>query len=354
MPTPPGGTLLQFARSCPRRRGRYDSRMNEEEVRTEVLEAESRIRPLVRETALDPSPYLSSLSGADVYLKLENQQITGSFKLRGAMNKVLSLTADERERPVVTASSGNHAAAVAYTLSELGGSAIIYLPETVSRAKVDALIPYGAELRFVGSDSVEGEIEAQRTAASEGLLYISPYSDPKVIGGQGTIAIELERQLESFDAVFVPVGGGGLVSGIAGYLKSRRTSVRIVGCQPEKSRVMYESLRAGSIVDIASEPTLADGTAGGIDPEAITFPLCQRDVDEMVLVSEKEIASAMKLAIEKHAMLIEGAAALSIASFLARKDDYRGQTVVLVVSGKKVTIDTLRKILDAEGSGGLD
>jgi threonine dehydratase len=320
--------------------------MNEEQIRSEVLEAEERIRAFVRETPLEPSPYLSALAAADVYLKLENQQITGSFKLRGAMNKVLSLTAEERERPVVTASSGNHAAAVAYTLSELGGKAIIYLPRSVSRAKVDALEPYGAELRFVGDDSVEGELEAKRTAAAEGLLYISPYSDPKVIGGQGTIAVELERQLESFDVVVVPVGGGGLVSGIAGYLKSRRPSVRVIGCQPEKSRVMYESLRAGHILELESEPTLADGTAGGIDPEAITLPLCQRDVDEMVLVSEEEIAAAMKLAIEKHAMLIEGAAALSVASFLQKRTHYRGKTVVLIVSGKKVTLDTLKKILD--------
>lgn len=319
--------------------------MNEEQVRSEVLEAESRIRSHIRETPLEPSPYLSAFGDAEVHLKLENQQITGSFKLRGAMNKVLSLTREEREGPVVTASSGNHGAAVAYTLSELGGKAIIYLPRSVSRAKVDALEPYGAELRFVGDDSVEGEIEAKRMAAEEGLLYVSPYSDPKIIGGQGTIAIELERQLESFDAVFVPVGGGGLISGIAGYLKSRRPSVRIVGCQPQASPVMFESLKAGRIVDIPSQPTLADGTAGGIDPDAITFALCQRDVDEMVLVSEEEIADAMRLSIEKHSMLIEGAAALSIASFLQKRADYRGQTVVLILSGKKVTLETLRKIL---------
>jgi threonine dehydratase len=321
--------------------------MNEEEVRSEVLEAEGRIRAHVRETPLEPSPHLSALADAEVYLKLENLQITGSFKLRGAMNKVLSLAPEERTRPLVTASSGNHAAAVAYTLSELGGKAIIYLPESVSRAKVEALEPYGAELRFVGNDSVEGELEAKRTAASQGLLYVSPYSDPKVIGGQGTIAVELERQLESFDAVFVPVGGGGLVSGIAGYLKSRRPSVRVVGCQPENSRVMYESMKAGRILEIPSEPTLADGTAGGIDPEAITFPLCRRDVDEMVLVSEEEIAAAMRLAIERHWMLIEGAAALSIASFLRKRAEYRGQTIVLIVSGRKVTLATLKKILDS-------
>jgi threonine dehydratase len=319
--------------------------MRDDEILGEVLEAEARIREYVRETPLELSPYLSAEAEADVYLKLESHQLTGSFKLRGAMNKCLSLSKAERGRPIVTASSGNHAGAVAYTLKELGGTGIIYLPSTVSRAKVEALQPYGAELRFVGSDSVEGELEAKRVAREEGLLYISPYSDPQIIGGQGTVAVEIERQLERFDAVFVPVGGGGLIAGIAGYFKARSPSVRIVGCQPEASRVMYESIAAGRILDISSEPTLADGTAGGLDPEAITFPICQRDVDDMVLVSEEEIAQAMRLAIEKHCMLIEGAAALSIAAFRKKKASHRGETVVLVVSGKKVSLDILRSLL---------
>ena len=322
--------------------------MQDDEILSEVLAAEGRIRSHVRETPLELSPYLSAEAEAEVYLKLESQQITGSFKLRGAMNKCLSLSKGDRSRPVVTASSGNHAGAVAYALKELGGTGIIYLPSTVSKAKVEALEPYGpygVELRFVGSDSVEGELEAKRVSREEGLLYISPYSDPQVIGGQGTIAVEIERQLERFDAVFVPVGGGGLISGIAGYFKARSPSVRIVGCQPQASRVMYESLAAGRILDLPSERTLADGTAGGVDPDAITFPICQRDVDEMVLVSEDEIARAMRLAIEKHCMLIEGAAALSIASFLQKRSAYRGQTVVLVVSGKKVSLDILKTLL---------
>ncbi|HJS75377.1 MAG TPA: pyridoxal-phosphate dependent enzyme, partial [Vicinamibacteria bacterium] len=187
--------------------------------------------------------------------------------------------------------------------------------------------------------------EAKRVARDEGLLYISPYSDPQIIGGQGTVAVEIERQLERFDAVFVPVGGGGLIAGIAGYFKARSPSVRIVGCQPEASRVMYESIAAGRILDLPSDPTLADGTAGGLDPDAITFPICQRDVDDMVLVSEEEIAQAMRLAIEKHSMLIEGAAALSIAAFRKKRATHRGETVVLVVSGKKVSLDTLRSLL---------
>lgn len=319
--------------------------MRDDEIVSEVQRAEATIRPHVRETPLEHSPFLSELSGAEVYLKLENEQLSGSFKLRGAMNKILSLSPEERARPVVTASSGNHAAAVAYALHGLGAGGIIYLPETVSQAKVEALSPYGLELRFVGTDAVVGELEARKAAAAENLTYVSPYNDPKIIGGQGTIAVEIERQGDPVDTIFVPVGGGGLVSGMGGYLKARDASIRVIGCQPRHSCVMAESVKAGRILELDSEPTLADGTAGGIEPESITLPICQRVVDEFVLVEDEAIATAMRFLIEKHYLLIEGAAALSIAAFLDSPARYENQTVVLVVSGKKVSLDTLRKVL---------
>lgn len=319
--------------------------MRDDEIVAEVRAAEAMVRPFVRETPLEHSPFLSELSGAEVYLKLESQQLSGSFKLRGAMNKILSLSAEERARPVVTASSGNHAAAVAYTLHGFGGKGIIYLPETVAKAKVDALSPYGVELRFVGQDSVVGEIEAKKAAAAEGLTYVSPYNDPKVIGGQGTIALEIERQGDPVDTIFVPVGGGGLVAGIGGYLKSRDAAIHVVGCQPVNSCVMADSVNAGEIVELESKPTLSDGTAGGIEPDAITFPICQRVIDEFALLDEDAIAAAMRFIIDKHYLLVEGAAALSIAAFLAKPTKYRGQTVVLVVSGKKVSVETLTRVL---------
>jgi len=318
--------------------------MRDEEILPEVEAAEKRIRPYIRETPLEPSHELSERSGADVYLKLESQQLSGSFKLRGALNKLLSLDESQRQR-VVTASSGNHAAAVAYALSKLGGTAIIYLPETVSQAKKDALLPYGVELRLVGQDSLEGELEAMKAAEREGLVYVSPYSDPKVIGGQGTIALEIERQLENVDAVFVPIGGGGLIAGIAGYMKARHPELHVTGCQAQNSCVMTESVRAGKILELASEPTLADGTAGGLDPNTITFPICQRTIDTFVLLTEEEIAAAMRLAIEKHYMIIEGAAALSIAALMKETDAWRGKRVVLVISGKKVSVDILKRVL---------
>ncbi|GMR24014.1 MAG: threonine/serine dehydratase [Acidobacteriota bacterium] len=319
--------------------------MRDAEIVAEVQAAEATIRPYVRETPLEHSPFLSELGGADVYLKLENQQLTGSFKLRGAINKILSLSSEERARPVVTASSGNHAAAVAYTLDGFGGEGIIYLPESVAKAKVDALSPYGVELRFVGQDCVVGELEAKKTAAEEGWTYVSPYSDAKILGGQGTIALEIERQGDPIDTILVPVGGGGLIAGIAGYLKARDASIRVIGCQPENSRVMAESVKAGKILELDTEPTLADGVAGGLDPDAITFPICQRVVDEFALLGEDAIAEAMRFMIEKHHMLIEGAAALSIAAYLEDPTRHRDQTVVLVVSGKKVSLETLTKVL---------
>lgn len=319
--------------------------MRDDEIVSEVKRAEATIRPHVRETPLEHSPALSELGGADVHLKLENEQLSGSFKLRGAMNKIFSLSPEERARPVVTASSGNHAAAVAYALHGVGAKGIIYLPETVSQAKVDALAPYGLELRFVGADAVMGELEARKAAAKENWTYVSPYNDTKIIGGQGTIAIEIERQGDPIDAIFVPVGGGGLVSGVAGYLKARDASIHVVGCQPRNSCVMAESVKAGKLLELDSRPTLADGTAGGIEPEAITFPICQRVVDEFVLLDEEAIAAAMRFMIEKHYLLVEGAAALSVAAFLEAPERYRGQTVVLVVSGRKVSLDTLKKVL---------
>ena len=248
----------------------------------------------------------------------------------------------------MTASSGNHAAAVAYTLHGLGRRAIIYLPENVAQAKVAALEPYGAELRFVGTDSVVGEIEARKAAKREGLVFVSPYSDPQVIGGQGTVGLEVERQSEHapVDRVLVPVGGGGLIAGVGGYLKARRNDVRILGCQPQGSRVMAESVAAGRILELPSEPTLADGTAGGIEPGAITFDICRRVVDDFVLLSEDEILKAMRYLIEHHYLLVEGAAAMPVAALLKEKERYRGHRVALVITGKKVSIDTLRRVLD--------
>ena len=315
------------------------------EVKNEVLDAEQRIREHIRETPLEFSPYLSQLGKCQVYLKLESNQVTGSFKFRGALNKFLSLTTDQKNKEVVSASSGNHAAALAYALHKFGGKGIIYLPENVSPAKAEALRPYGVELKFYGNDCIKSEMMAKETAVKSGLTFISPYNDQKIIGGQGTIGVELLRQIENLDSVLVPVCGGGLISGIAGFLKAADKRMEIIGCQPQNSAVMHASIQAGEILELESKPTLADGTAGGIEPDTVTFDICRKCVDDFILVSESEIKNAIILSIEKHQILIEGAAALAIAAFIKAKARFAGKNVVLIITGKKISLGQLKEIL---------
>lgn len=316
------------------------------DIQREVLEAEDRIRLHIRQTPLEPSLWLSQQAGCEVYLKLENLQVTSSFKIRGALNKILSLGEDERARGIVTASSGNHGSAVAHLLRKFGLSGSIYVPENASGAKIETLRSLDADLVLHGTDGIEAERTARQVADQQGRVYVSPYSDPQIIGGQGTVGLELEQQLEGIDAVFCPVGGGGLAAGIAGYLKSSDAQIHFVGCQPRNSAVMYESVKAGEILDLSSTATLADGTAGGIESDSLTFPFCRDLIDEYVLVDEDEIAAAIRLIMARHHLLIEGAAALSVAAFLRRAEGFRGARVVLIISGARISLETLKRVLE--------
>ena len=315
------------------------------DIVTEVLRAQQRIRPHIRETPLDYAASLSSLAHCHAYVKLENLQYTGSFKARGALNKLLSLTPGQRAQGVVTASSGNHGAGVAYGLHKLGMQGTVFVPEHASATKVEAIKRLGAQVRFHGEDSALTEAFAREYARSKGMIYISPYNDPQVIGGQGTVAVELARQIERIDTIFVSLGGGGLISGIAAYLKTLSDRVRVVGCSPQNSPVMIESLRAQHIVEMESLPTLSDGTSGGVEPDAITFPLCQQLVDDYVLVSEEEIKDAMRLFMETQHMLIEGSAGVALAAFLQQCEQLQGQNVVIVICGANISLETLKTIL---------
>jgi len=307
--------------------------------------AYSRISPYILHTPVEYSPYLSRMCGAEVWLKLEHLQITGSFKLRGATNKVLSLSEEEKKRGVITASTGNHGSAFAYIADKLGCKGKIYLPETAAAIKIEMMRMYDVELVFFGKDSVDAELEAKRVAEEENLLFLSPYNDKEIVAGQGTIGKELIEQVPDMDAVFVPVGGGGLISGIATYAKGIRPQTEIIGCQPKNSAVMYASIQAGKVLEIPSLPTLSDGTAGGMELDSITFPLCQALVDDYVVVTEDEIKSGLRFLLEKHYFLVEGAAALSVASLLQQKERFKGKTVVLILCGRKMGIETLREIL---------
>jgi threonine dehydratase len=307
--------------------------------------AAERIRPYVRATPLDHSVYLSRATSADVHLKLENLQYTGSFKLRGAMNKLLSLTPEQRHRGVVAASSGNHGAAVAFGCHALGITGTVFVPEHTSPAKLEAMRRYGIEVRMVGDDSLLSEHEARRYAGEHGLAYLSPYNDLDVVAGQGTVGVEIEEQLPGVEVVYVAVGGGGLIGGIAAVLKARNPAVQVIGCLPENSPVMAASVACGAIVDMPSRPTLSDGTAGGIEEGAVTFPLCQALVDEYVIVSEAEIAAAMQSTMEHQHLLIEGAAGVAVAALLKTEGERKGKQAAVVLCGGNISLQTLRTVL---------
>lgn len=322
--------------------------MKTNEIHEEVLKAEKRIRSFIRETPLEHDIYLSLLGRCNAWLKLDNLQYSGSFKLRGAFNKMLALREKGDETGVVAASSGNHAAAVAYAAKQLGIPAVIYVPEIIAPPKLEILRLMGVEPVLHGRDMEETEARARKAAREEGKAYISPYNDAMVLAGQGTAAVELLRQNNAIDTFFVPVGGGGLMSGIAGFLKTEAPHIRIIGCQPEASPAMYEAVKAGRIVPVQHKPTLSDGTAGGIEPGAITVDICGEYVDEYVLVSEEEIEDAIRLVMTKSFMLVEGAAALSVAAFVKLKDRFKDKNVALMLSGKKISREQLTEILCKE------
>lgn len=316
--------------------------------KNEVSQAESRIRQYVRETPLEYSFLLSEMADCNVFLKLENLQITGSFKLRGVMNKLLTLSEQERANGVITASTGNHGLAAAYAMNKLGLTGVIYLPENASPQKLDRLRNYDATLKFYGSECAETESYAREESRRKGSVYISPYNDPQIIAGQGTLAVELLRQVDTIDFLFASVGGGGLISGMAEFLKESDADTTVVGCLPQNSSTMYDSIQAGRIVASPVRPTLSDGTAGGIEAGAITFGLCQRYVDAWDLVTEDEIQAAMKLIFERHRLVIEGAAGVSVASFLRMIDLFENDedaNVVLVICGGNVAVEEFKQVV---------
>lgn len=312
----------------------------------EIVAAAKRIKTNILKTPLFPSNYLSQLSNGQVFLKLENEQYTGSFKARGALNKILSATPEEIATGFITASTGNHAQGFARALSIAGATGTIFLPENASPAKVEALKSYPVELAFYGHNSLETELHAKAVAAKRGLIWVSPYNDPLIVAGQGTMGLEINTQApDSIDYVLGCIGGGGMMAGVSTAMKNISPQTTVVGCLPEKSPEMYLSVKAGKVVFIDFEETLSDGSAGGLEDGSITFPICQKYVDEYTLVSEKEIADSIRLIAEKHHKIIEGAAAVAVASFLKDIDKYRGKTVVIIICGANISMKKLKEIL---------
>ena len=308
------------------------------------LDASKRINRYIVSTPLKRSSWLSDETGANVFLKCENFQHTGSFKFRGALNKLLSLSDEERSKGIITASTGNHGVAIARAMSILKTSGLIFTPSNVSEYKLERIKKYSVEIKQFGNDCVISEREARKFSSIKGMNYISPYNDTDVIAGQGTIGIELLEQCPHADSIFISLGGGGLISGVAGCIKEAGYNISMVACSPENSPIMHKSIEVGRIADFKSKPTLSDGTAGGVEEGSITFDFCQEFIDDYVLVSEEEIASSLIAFMENENFTIEGSAALAIAGFLRESNKWIGKKVVIILCGGNISRKQLKEI----------
>ncbi len=311
-----------------------------------IHSAQENIASLVRHTPLVSSSALSNEPGRHVVLKLENLQMTGSFKVRGAANKVLNLSDQERTAGIITVSSGNHGRAVSYVASSLGIPAVVCISDAVPTNKRQAIESLGAEVIVGGATYDEAAAYAENLMAERGMTMVHAFDESHVIEGQGTIGLELLDEFPEIDTVLVPLSGGGLLSGIAFALKSSKPSIRTIGVTMARGAAMYDSLRAGRVVEIHEEPTLADALAGGLGPNnEYTFEMIQEFVDETSLVSEREIAEAMTFAFEEHRIVVEGGGAVGIAAILSGKVKSLGRNVVVVISGGNVGLSLFQDVV---------
>lgn len=310
-----------------------------------ALNAQQNINAYIRKTPLDSSSALSKITNANIYLKCENLQYTAAFKVRGAFSKLLSLDKAAMDKGIVTASSGNHGAATAFALHTLNQKGLVFVPENASTTKIKNIEQYNIPVKQHGTDCLDTENFAKQYAAENNMTYVSPYNDPAIIAGQGTIGLELLDQLDHIDTILVPVGGGGLISGIAGVIKAKSPNTQIIGCLPKNSPVMAASIEAGNIIEMESLPTLSDATAGGIEPGAITFELCQQYVDEFILVSETEIKQGITTILETQHQLIEGSAGVAVAALLQQSARFAGKNVVVILCGANISLDMLKTVI---------
>lgn len=311
----------------------------------DIYIARRRLAPIIRRTPLVSSPSLTEHVGVPVYLKLDNLQHTGTFKIRGVANILLTLTTDEKARGVITFSSGNHGRAVAYVAKELGIKALICLSKHVPSYRVDAIKQLGGEAVVYGKSQDEAMYHAFELAEKRGLTWINELDDPRIIAGHGTVGLELLEELPEIDTAIVPLSGGGLISGVALALKSANPAIQVIGVSPEVAPAMYRSLKAGHPVEIEEKDSIADSLLGGIGLDnQYTFRMVQEYVDDVILLSEEEIAEGMAFALHKDGLIVEGGGAVGIAALLTRKvSNIRGK-VVVHVSGGNVDIPLLLKI----------
>jgi threonine dehydratase len=311
-----------------------------------IREADIGIRPQVPETSLEESRSLSAVLGCRVLLKAEHLQPTGSFKVRGATNKIRVLGETARRRGVLTASTGNHGLGVARAGRLADVAVTVYMAASTPAAKRRAIEALGADVVSVDGPPLDAELEARRQSELQGKPYVPPYNDLDTVAGQGTIGLELHRQAPELDAVFVAVGGGGLIGGIGTAVKRLDPATRVVGVWPEASQCMLKAIRAGAIVETMEQDTLSDSTAGAIEPGSVTFPICREVIDAMVTVSEDEIASAMRRIAEGERWIVEGAAGVALAGLVRTAESYRGKKVAVILCGRNVALETFLAAMD--------
>lgn len=305
-----------------------------------IQDAQAALRGIARRTPLESAPKI----GENLYIKAENLQLTGAFKLRGAYNKIRSLTPEEAERGVIACSAGNHAQGIALSATKLGIKSIICMPAGAPISKVEATKGYGAEVVLVPGVYDDAAREADRLAKEHGYTFAHPFNDPYVMAGQGTIGLEILEQLPDVEQVVCPIGGGGLISGIAFAIKSLKPECKVIGVQADTVASMYESRRAGKITTVADGDTIADGIHV-LTPGSLTFEMCQKYVDEIVTVTEDEIAAAILSLMENQKTVAEGAGATPVAACMFGKVDTSSKKTVCVVSGGNVDVTMLSRII---------
>jgi threonine dehydratase len=315
------------------------------DVPTLVQEAHERTKDYLDRTPLEFSRYLSDLIDGEVRLKLDLMQRTASFKYRGALSKILSLTEEEIDRGVVSASTGNYALAVAEAMRQRGRRATIYVAKDMDESRLSILRSHGLDLVVHGDGPWDAELEARRVGDEEGRIYVSPYNDPAVVGGQGTCGYEIREQWPEVEAGLFACGSGGLMTGSAGWLKHKNPDFRAYGVSPANSPVMAECIKADKMITMDVEPTLADTCAGNIDLDTITLEFARRHIDDMFLLSEDEIAGAVRLLFEQHRLVSEGSGALGVGGLVKHKELFKGKKVVAVVCGRNIDLEVFKKII---------
>lgn len=309
---------------------------------SEIFNAAAVLKGVARKTSVIPAPKLNP--GADIYLKTENLQLTGSFKLRGAYYKISQLSDEEKARGVIACSAGNHAQGVALGATHNGIKSLICLPAGAPISKVEATKGYGAEVCLVPGVYDDAYAKAVELQQEHGYTFVHPFDDPKVIAGQGTIGLEILEQMPDVDSVIVPIGGGGLISGVAFAIKTLRPEIKVYGVQSSGAPSMAASLQEGRIQHLSNVSTIADGIAVK-EPGINTFEMCNQYVDEVVTVSDDEIAAAILTLIEQQKLVAEGAGAVSVAAAMFGKVPVEGRKTVCLVSGGNIDVNTLSRVI---------